>query len=206
MRMSLLKSCFFILFSAVACAIGVLCLWIDVSVLGNQIPEISLTEIVQESVLAVIVVIHFMMAKKCKNMRYCNILIGGFFLTMLIRELDAIFDLIYHGSWVWFALFSTLCTVTFPVIHSRETLAQLVRYTRIPYYGMMISGLLAILIFSRLIGTQALWHSILADGYARIGKNAVEEGSESFGYMLCLMASIGYFFYCRGTPATHTSQ
>ena len=36
-------------------------------------------------------------------------------------------------------------------------------------------------------------------GYVRVVKNVVEEGSESFGYMLCLTASIGYYCNFRGT-------
>lgn len=77
-------------------------------------------------------------------MRYCNILIGGFFLSMLIRELDAFFDLLAHGSWVWFALLSAVCALLYPVIHYRLTLTQLADYTRTPWYGVMLSGLLAV--------------------------------------------------------------
>ncbi|EOW9564629.1 transporter, partial [Enterobacter hormaechei] len=56
-----------------------------------------------------------------------------------------------------------------------------------------LSGLLAVLVFSRLFGMQVLWHDILEHGYMRVVKNVVEEGSESFGYMLCLAASLGYY-------------
>ncbi|CDL60957.1 FIG00731417: hypothetical protein [Klebsiella pneumoniae IS39] len=60
---------------------------------------------------------------------------------------------------------------------------------------MMISGLLAILVFSRLFGMHGLWYAVLEENYARVVKNTVEEGSESFGYMLCLTATLA-------TPAT----
>ncbi|QLO78096.1 hypothetical protein HV306_13805 [Klebsiella grimontii] len=78
---------------------------------------------------------------------------------------------------------------------------SLAQYTRTPWYGLLISGLLAILVFSRLFGMQALWLAILDGGYVRVVKNVVEEGSESFGYMLCLTASIGYFCTFRETLA-----
>ncbi|HFT1457170.1 TPA: transporter, partial [Klebsiella pneumoniae] len=80
----------------------------------------------------------------------------------------------------------------------RQTLSQLAEYTRTPYYGMMISGLLAILVFSRLFGMHGLWYAVLEENYARVVKNTVEEGSESFGYMLCLTATLGYACYFRG--------
>lgn len=203
--MSVLRSFLFFLGAGAASAVAVLCLWIDVRVFDNNIPEISLTEIVQESVLAIIVLIHFALAGRYALLRYCNILVGGFFLAMLIRELDAVFDLISHGSWVWFALFSTLCTLIYPLRYYRHTLSQLAQYTRTPYYGMMLSGLLAVLVFSRLFGMHGLWYSILEEGYARVVKNAVEEGSESFGYMLCLTASIGYYCYFRYLARTSTA-
>jgi len=144
--MSVLRSLLFFLGAAFASAVAVLCLWIDVRVFDNNIAEISLTEIMQELVLAAIVLIHFCLAKRYALLRSCNLLVGGFFLAMLIRELDAAFDLISHGSWVWFALLSTLCTLIYPLIHYRQTLAQLAQYTRTPYYGMMLSGLLAVVL------------------------------------------------------------
>jgi len=199
--MTIFKSLLSFLGAACASAFVVLSLWVDIYFWDYNISELSLTEIVQESVLTAIVFIHFLLAWRYKAMRYCNILVGGFFLAMLIRELDALFDLIAHGSWVWFALIAALLALIHPVIHYRQTLHQLAQYTRTPWYGLLISGLLAILVFSRLFGMQALWLAILDDGYVRVVKNVVEEGSESFGYMLCLTASIGYFCTFRETLA-----
>ncbi|MFZ5211851.1 transporter [Enterobacter hormaechei] len=200
--MIVLKSFLFFVGAAAACAFIVLCLWVDMRFVGHDIPELSLTEIMQETVLATIVFLHFRLAKMDESMRYCNILVGGFFLTMLIRELDALFDLISHGSWVWFALITALLALIRPVMHFRATLEQLAKYTQSPWYGILLSGLLAVLVFSRLFGMQVLWHDILEHGYMRVVKNAVEEGSESFGYMLCLAASLGYYVTFR----THARQ
>lgn len=201
--MTVFKSLLFFLGAASACAFVVLCLWVDIHFWDYNISELSLTEIVQELVLTAIVFIHFRLAKQYNAMRYCHILVGGFFLAMLIRELDALFDLISHGSWLWFALTAALLALIYPLIHYRQTLAQLAQYTRNPWYGVLISGLLAILVFSRLFGMQGLWHAILNDGYVRVVKNVVEEGCESFGYMLCLTASFGHYRNFRGTWGRH---
>lgn len=168
--MSLLRSLLFFFGAAVAAALAVLCLWVDIRVFGNDIPEVSLTEVVQESVLAAIVLVHLLLARKYAHLRYSNILIGGFFLAMLIRELDGLFDLLSHGSWVWFALLATAGSLLLPLRHLRQTLSQLAEYTRTPYYGMMISGLLAILVFSRLFGMHGLWYAVLEENYARVVK------------------------------------
>ena len=106
--------------------------------------------------------------------------------------------LIYsHGSWVWFCPAGHRGSLLLPLRHLRQTLSQLAEYTRTPYYGMMISGLLAILVFSRLFGMHGLWYAVLEE-LRPGGKNTVEEGSESFGYMLCLTATLGYACYFRG--------
>ncbi len=81
--MIVLKSFLFFVGAAAACALIVLCLWVDMRFVGHDIPELSLTEIMQETVLASIVFLHFRLAKMYESMRYCNILVGGFFLTML---------------------------------------------------------------------------------------------------------------------------
>lgn len=178
-------------FLSLAIVAVVLCLHIDVNIFKNGISEYSFTEIIQESILAIIVLTHILRAIKSSSMRQCNVLIAGFFSAMLIRELDAIFDLISHGSWVWFALLVSFATLIYVFRNPQQALNELAAYTEKPSYGLMISGLLAILIFSRVFGMSILWQSILQDGYVREVKNMVEEGSELFGYMLCLTATMG---------------
>lgn len=193
--MPLVRTIIYFLLAAVLASAVLFGLWLDVHVLQDKLGEISVTEILQEGMLALIVGIHFKLVNDSAFMRNCNLLIGGFFLAMLIRELDALFDFISHGSWVWFALISSLSVMAYTARHYRKTLAELSRYPLTPHYGMMISGLLCILVFSRLFGMHALWDSVLGDEYLRIVKNMVEEGAESFGYTLCLTSSIAYYFY-----------
>lgn len=193
--MFVLRNVLFSLRATFAPTIMVLCLLIDVQVFGSNISDMSLTEIMQGTVLVVIVFIHFLVAKIYKSQRYCNIILGGFFLVMLIRELDAVFDITVHGCWIWLTLFSTLCVLIYPAMHFFQTATQLVQYTRFPYYGMMLSGLLTILVFSRLFGMSCLWMIIHEGEYTRVVKNIVEEGCELFGYLLCLSASSSYYCF-----------
>lgn len=179
-----------IIFFSLAVMVAVLCLHVDVNILKDGLSETSFTEVAQESILLIIVVIHLVRARKDSAMRQCNVLIAGFFLAMLIRELDAVFDLIRHGSWVWFALLVSVASIVYAVRNPARIARQLIAYASTPSYGVMVSGLLAILIFSRLFGMSMLWHSILQEGYARIVKNMVEEGVELFGYILCLGALV----------------
>lgn len=44
-------------------------------------------------------------------------LVGGFFLCMLIREMDFAFDALWHGAWVWFALAVALVCLWYAARH-----------------------------------------------------------------------------------------
>ncbi|AKH88879.1 hypothetical protein [Edwardsiella tarda] len=177
-------------FSAMLSAVVILFLWVDIHVLANGISELSLTEISQEMILCFIASMHLFCAQKYRTMRYCNALIGLAFLAMFIRELDALLDLVCNGLWQWLVALCVLLALSLLVKNYRTVSFQINRYAQQSYYGFMVSGVLTILLFSRLLGMGSLWHDILLNGYIRIVKNAVEEGVESFGYMLCLLATI----------------
>ncbi len=49
---------------------------------------------------------------------------------------------------------------------------------------------------------HGLWYAVLEENYARVVKNTVEEGSESFGYMLCLTATPGLRLLLSQSGAT----
>lgn len=174
-------------------------IFIDVHWLHNFVYETSLTEIAQESMLAVISSSFFIAARRQAAYRPAWALIGGFFLCMLIREMDFAFDLLWHGAWVWFALAVTLVCLAFGVRHRAAALRGLVHFVSHPNYGMMCAGLLCILVFSRLFGMHVLWQELMLDGYNRVVKNMVEEGCELVGYGFCLMATLGYM---KGAIAT----
>lgn len=190
--MLLIKAFMQFFLAALAVLIVIICIHVDVNISNNSLTEASVTEIVQESVLLLIVLIYVFLAWRRRTQRQCNVLIAGFFLSMLIRELDALFDLIAHGSWLWFALITAISSIAYSLRKPICTVNQLVEYTRSHSYGMLISGLLVILVFSRLFGMSMLWQNVLQDGYLRDVKNIVEEGTELFGYVLCLIASLNY--------------
>nr|MBA2817885.1 hypothetical protein [Candidatus Pantoea persica] len=109
---------------------------------------------------------------------------------MLIRELDFVFDLVEHGSWVWFALASAL--VCLALRAPRATLAGLVAFVTDRSWLMTASGLLVLLVFSRLFGMHQLCQHLMLEGYNRVVKNMAEEGTELLGYSLCWLASARY--------------
>ncbi|WP_159566511.1 transporter [Budvicia diplopodorum] len=184
----------FLLYSlAAALAIGMLCL--DVKLTGNQFGEYSCVQITQEIILLADIILFSMLAIKRSEIRQSSILIAGFFGCMFIRELDSFFDLISPGFWLYPALAITALCLLLVSFNLKQTLIQLAEYTRSPSYSFMISGLICILIFSRLFGMKYIWYGLDPDHSKFMLyhiKSAVEEGSELFGYALCFISSFHY--------------
>ncbi|ATC15247.1 transporter [Escherichia coli] len=179
-----------------------ICSVCDIVILSDGLGEFSATEIVQEASLAAIVIIHLSQARRHAESRQCNILIAGFFTAMFFRELDALFDIIYHGSWVFFSLAVSVMAIFYAILAGRKTLEKLSHYICTPQYGIMLCGIICILVFSRLFGMHYLWETLLKDNYMRTVKNIVEKGMEMFGYSLCLLSSLGYIFQMPGLKKT----
>lgn len=185
------KAVTFLLYCAfLAALVGLV--FIDVHWLHNFVHETSLTEAAQELLLLAISGGFFAAARRQAERRSAWMLVGGFFLCMLIREMDFAFDALWHGAWVWFALAVALACLVHAARHIAATVRGLAYFVTHPAYGMMCAGLLCILVFSRLFGMSALWQTLMLDGYNRVVKNMVEEGCELLGYGLCLLATLSY--------------
>lgn len=186
----------FILSSAIVSA-AMLMLFVDVFWFHDGVKETSFTEISQELILALIVSLHMFMARRRDSMSHCGVLIAAFFTCMFIREMDFLFDELSHGSWVWFALGVAVLSIVYCLLKPALTVNQLVKVMSYPSFGMMLSGILSILVFSRIFGMGMLWDGLMIDGYNRLVKNMVEEGTELFGYILCLISTVWYFYLTR---------
>lgn len=116
--MLFLNNWVFILVAICCPVIPVLCVWCDVVILGAVLNECSVTEIVQEILLTVIVIIHMLLIIKYNEVRQCNILIAGFFSAMLFRELDAVFDLIGHGSWIYYSMTVSFLSLSYAIYNT----------------------------------------------------------------------------------------
>lgn len=93
---------------AVTGCLGVIgAIYTDIFILSDQLHEASVTEISQELLLSAISLRLLINAHQDKARRSALLLMSGFFIVLLMRELDFAFDLLAHGCWLWFALVIT---------------------------------------------------------------------------------------------------
>lgn len=175
-------------------AVGVaLVIYLDVAVFKDGVSEISATEILQELVLLAISALFFLQANKHPALRGGMILIGGFFGCMMIRELDALFDQIHYGSWVYFAVLLAMYCLVRAGVAPKTTLCGLSAFLAHPAAHYMVCGLVLILVFSRIFGMNMIWRVVMQGDYVRTVKNIVEEGTEFMGYILCLGSAVAFW-------------
>ena len=110
-----------------------------------------------------------------------------------VREFDFALDqYVFDGAWQ--ALASAIAIAT--AIHAfqnRQALKEsILNFLNRPSFGIMATGFIPVLVFSRLMGRQLLWRAIMNEGYMRAVKNAVEENFELLGYILIFIGSLEF--------------
>ena len=166
------------------------CETMDVIVLGNDIGEISLTEVVQVILLLTTAIIFWYRAWRATEARGFLILVAGFFSCMLIRELDFLFDKIDHGFWFWPATAIAVMSIFTALKYCQGTVCEpMAAFINTKPYFYIVFGLLVVIIFSRIFGSGNLfWQHVVAD-YTRIYKSLLQEGLELFGYIFITYGS-----------------
>ena len=161
-------------------------LYLDFSVIGHGIPDVSVTETLQEILLAAVVFCFIYSTYKRPEERGFLVLGSGFFGCMLLRELDYLFDYVWQGFWVWPVLLTLITTTLFA--WKQPFLVPLRLYIQSKPYLFTLFGLITVIVFSRLFGSgNILWEGLMGANYHHDYKSAIQEGIELFGYLF-----IGY--------------
>lgn len=170
----------------------ILLLWVDVQWLHNAVGEFSATEFSQLVLLAITVLGFVHLARRSRDDRRFAVLAAGLFACMLIREVDAVLDLLLDGLWQGLVTLVSVICLIYGLFDWRSMLRGMARLVISRAGVVMIIGLAILLAYSRLLGMGLLWQDLLDDGYLRLFKNAIEESTELLGYVIILIASLGY--------------
>jgi len=169
-----------------------LVLHFDIMVLGNQVGELSLTELLQESLLVAIVIILWASAFRRPDARGFLVLAGGFFACLLARELDAFFDYaVFHGFWFYVALCIFFVSVCQAFVWRESILPPLCKFAGTAPEMIMSVGVMVVMVLSRTMGSGILvWKPVMGASYTPLVKTAIQEGLELYGYLLIFYASL----------------
>lgn len=167
---------------------------IHISVATHHIAaESSLIELSQLALLGITVGAFHFIAQTNAKLRSAAKLISAFFLCLMIRELDAMFDLIAHGFWKYPALTVAGIAIYQALKDRKEAYQSLLAVVNARNFNPLILGMALLLVFSRLYGMGDLWESAMGVHFVRDVKDLAEEGTELLAYSVICLSSIGYW-------------
>ena len=188
-----IKNFLYFILTGVICALVLGCIFLDLHYF-KYVPERGFVEHTQELLIFLSASIFLYLAFKRKTSALW--LVGGFLACMFIRELDSVFDKIFHGAWVYIAIpVACFCVYKAWKEGLEETINSLSEFMRTQAFIRLSSGLLTVLVFSRLIGYKPMWKLAMGKHYYWNVKFIVEEGTELFGYSIIFLAAIEYAHY-----------
>lgn len=169
-------SSFFLLLNAI--------IYFDYLILKNNLGEVSATEFFELFFLCFIVYSFWKTGKKNVELKSTTLLISGFFLVMIIRELDFLFDMIIHGIWKVPALIVTAFACGYAFKHKYKTISGLSLFIKEKTFNIVLLGMAMLLVFSRIYGMGDFWKAVMEEAYIRDVKNISEEGIELVSYFI----------------------
>ncbi|KAA0874617.1 hypothetical protein [Nitrincola tapanii] len=174
-----------------------LAVFIDVEWVGHGMPERGFTEISQELLIFLSSALFVVLAVKLTEQRGLMVLVAGFFLSMFIRELDALFDYIRHGFWKYPVALVVTISLAVAAFYRQQLLPSMAAATRSAGFAYILAGIAILLVFSRVFGTSSFWTAILDSGVGvaapALVKNVVQEGLELLAYVLIFYGATGVY-------------
>jgi len=152
-----------------------------------------------ESVFALVTALIFLFAGRldCRRASFVSLLAMVLFCAV-IRESDYFLDELV-GRHTWKILVGLV--VVFIIFHIRRNLKSildsLMDFISQPSFGVFMSGVLVLLVFSRLFGCGFFWKELIKGEYYYVIKTIAEESVEQMGYFLMLVASCEYLILVR---------
>lgn len=151
--------------------------------------EMSFTENTQLLFIFLTILSFFRLGREHPELRRAVSLIVGFFIVVFIRECDGYLDEIHHGCWIVPALAVTAGAVACAMRDWRSCIRELAEILASPGL-LVVSGVVLLLVYSRLFGMGVFWQSVMTDNYLREVKVIAEEGTELLAYGLIWLSAL----------------
>ncbi|MBI9020572.1 MAG: hypothetical protein JEZ10_04880 [Verrucomicrobia bacterium] len=155
--------------------------------------EIGPVEVL-ETVFALAATLAFLFAGRVdQNRAPCAIVLATFLFCAVIRESDYFLDvLVCRHAWKMMVALTLVLFAVYARSNLKAAGASLMSFVSQPSFGILLSGLLVLVVFSRLFGYGSFWKELIEGNYYRVVKTIVEEGVELMGYFLILVSSFEY--------------
>lgn len=124
-----------------------------------------------------------------------------------VRELDNVLDTyVFDGAWQLLVTGLLLYAFAFARKNYQVLRQQILYIFSFPPIGLLVSGFITVIVFSRLLGQQLFWQTVLQEEYLRLVGRVVEESCESFGYLLLLFGCIEFLIFAFSSRSNRHSS
>ncbi|MBR7888268.1 hypothetical protein J9B83_04865 [Marinomonas sp. A79] len=162
-----------------------------------QYSEHSLTEYLQDGFTLLSCVLFLIAAKMDERLHMSSTLLACLMAMMFVRESDAFLDAhVFDGAWQLIVTLIIIYAIVFVWGRIPAAYQSLKAYSMQPSFGIFVAGIVAVVAFSRMMGRGSFWQAVMGDSYMRVVKNIVEEGIETFGYSLIVIAAVELTLVC----------
>ncbi len=133
-----------------------------------------------------------------RNRESLVLVLAGFFFCISVRESDYFLDILI-GRHTWKVIVSAILILIALYIkkNGKRVVVSAIEFVNQPSFGVFLSGLLVLIVFSRLFGYGGFWKTIMDDASYRTVKTIVEEGVELMGCSLLLISACEYLCAVR---------
>ncbi len=157
------------------------------------------SEVPQNLLLFGIIGVSFGVARRTEAGRTINRCIGIFFTACLIREFDNELDaLFYKGAWKVPAIPVGLLLLYYVIRRWTTLLVELRRLGDSLATGILALGLVLLMVFSRLWGSNDMWRHLMPGEYNRHLVRVSEEGIELMAYTVIFIGVLEMALKCVG--------
>ena len=164
-------------------------IFFDAAILHNGLSEKSITQYTQSFLILLSTVIFWWGAIRYPFKRGYLTVVSTLFGVMLIREADAMFDLVWHGFWVVPAICAMIVGGWYTGRNLDTLIDPFLCHFQSRYSTFVYTGLLILVVFSRLFGTGSFWEPVMGSDYSPSYKSVIQEGVELLGYILIFYGS-----------------
>jgi hypothetical protein len=158
--------------------------YVDAVVFGFANTEESIAEHFHNGLLFVVCLMFAIGAVKYPMLRGYLVMVVTLFACLFIRELDFLFDHVWHGFWVYPALAILIVGTIFVRRNKTTVLRPMLQHYETRSGTIMYVGFFLLIVFTRLFGTSELWKPVMGADYDAALKGIIQEGTELLAYML----------------------
>ncbi|WP_415882782.1 hypothetical protein [Neptuniibacter sp. QD34_54] len=161
----------------------------------SKYDEGSATELMHDTFAFVTCMLFLIGAYYSDTLRPAAVVVATLSGMMLIREFDAFLDEnMFDGAWQTLVCILIATSTLYLIRQHHPVKPSLIEFSKLSSAGIYLSGILVVLVFSRLFGRGSFWEAVMGDGYVRVVKNIVEEGTELMGYTILVIAAVEFLW------------